>query len=377
MDPLLRQLGEQCKVCAYADDLLILVEAQSRSAMEQLGTRMLTHVAAWGEHVGVEVARDKSVTMLLKGKLSANRHPSVKLGEVGLSYCTQVKYLGITMGERMTFTPHLVRLREKLAGVAGHVRRVLRTDWGLSRRAVRTMYSGLFLACASYGAPVWYRTVLKSEGYAKVLSCQRVVLLACLPVCRTVSTEALQVLMGAAPLDLEVIRSALSFKLKRGMRLLPCDWSIAGVESMSAADRKLCLRECVMSRWQTRWNTSRNGRVTFRFISDVTFVGSNPDFGFGLFLGFLLTGHGSLNAFLHKRTLSASASCSCGAPVEDSLHVLCDCPLYDDIRNLDVMGIVSVNGQWDVSGVLSTSVSFGALGAFARRLFSRRRVIVR
>lgn len=54
-------------------------------------------------------------------------------------------------------------------------------------------------------------------------------------------------------------------------------------------------------------------------------------------LGFLLTGHGSLNAFLRKHNLASSASCSCSALEEIAFHVLCGCPIYDDIRDLQRM----------------------------------------
>lgn len=60
-------------------------------------------------------------------------------------------------------------------------------------------------------------------GRAKVLACQRVALLACMPVCRTVSTEALQVLLGATPLDLEVVRRAIAYRIKKGLPLLSGD----------------------------------------------------------------------------------------------------------------------------------------------------------
>lgn len=43
----------------------------------------------------------------------------------------------------------------------------------------------------------------------KVLTCQRGALLSCMPVCQTVSIVALQVLLGVAPLDLEVMRPAI------------------------------------------------------------------------------------------------------------------------------------------------------------------------
>ena len=375
MDPLLRQLGRTFKVCAYADDLLILVEGQSRAELEAKGEEVMRCVCEWGESAGVEVAMDKTVMMLLKGRLSRNRPPLIRSGNFSLRYVTEVKYLGIMMGERMNFLVHLAHVRDKLTVVAGMVRRILRSDWGLSRRAVRTIYEGLFVACATFGAPIWYETVMSVVGRNKVMSCQRVALLACMPVCRTVSTDALQVLLGVAPLDLEVIRRGIIFKIKKGLPLLVHDWlSASDLVSGDIRQNKALLDECLVSRWRTRWTNSDKGRVTYEFIRDADFVRQRPDFGFGLSLGFILTGHGSLNAFLHKRGLSETPNCGCGRGPEDVRHILTECPYYDDIRSLDSMGIAHTDMGWDFSRVLENERTFERLGVFARGVFNRRRL---
>lgn len=69
MDPLLWQLELMCKCCAYADDLLIMVEGQSRSEIEANAQACLQIVRDWGDSVGVSLALDKTVSMLLKGSL--------------------------------------------------------------------------------------------------------------------------------------------------------------------------------------------------------------------------------------------------------------------------------------------------------------------
>ncbi|KAH8386260.1 hypothetical protein KR009_009180, partial [Drosophila setifemur] len=133
------------------------------------------------------------------------------------------------------------------------------------------------------------------------------------------------------------------------------------------------LKECVLTDWQVRWDSGVNGRVTHRFISEVSFVLDRPDFGFNIISGFLLTGHGSLNAFLHLRRLTDSPGCQCGTDKETWRHVLCGCPLYDDLRDLVAMGVRQDRGWFDVSQVLSTSDRVIRLNEFARAAFSRRR----
>ena len=94
MDVLLQELGLHCKFSAYADDLLLLVESQSRAELERRGTALMQIVAEWSRNVGVQVSLDKTVMMLLRGRLSLTRSPNVRCADKGLKYVQQVKYLG-------------------------------------------------------------------------------------------------------------------------------------------------------------------------------------------------------------------------------------------------------------------------------------------
>lgn len=70
MDTLLWQLQPHCWFSAYTDDLLLMVEGRSCFQLEQIGIRLLEVVCQWCNSVGVSVSMDKTVMMLLKGKLS-------------------------------------------------------------------------------------------------------------------------------------------------------------------------------------------------------------------------------------------------------------------------------------------------------------------
>ena len=109
----------------------------------------------------------------------------------------------------------------------------------------------------------------------------------------------------------------------------------------------------------------------------LVFLSSHPDFDFILSLGYLLTGHGYLNAFLHARGLSSNETCLCGSSSENAIHVLCECPLYSDLRDLNRMGIVRcVNGDRDVSRALDSLDQVQYMRDFAVGVFSRHRVLV-
>ena len=317
--------------------------------------------------------------MLLKGKLSAGRPPAVSFAGANLRYVTQCRYLGITVSERLSFLPHITYVRDRLTGVVGALTRVLRVDWGFSPRARRRIYAGLMVPCALFGASVWYRMAMRLSGARKLLkSCHRRILLGCLPTCRTVSTDALEVLAGAPPLDLVATRFAMQFKLKRDYPMVEGDWLYGqDVSTLDRSGRKALLDERVLREWQLRWDDGVHGRVTHKFVPDVCLVYSRPDFRFTMLASYFLTGHGSLNAFLHYRGLSDTAGCLCGDPLEDWQHVLCVCPLYADVRDLEGLSIQQdESGDLDFGQVAMTTDSMQLLGDFARIVFSRRRMLL-
>ena len=86
----------KCKFSAYADDLLLLVEGNSRRQLEEKSAELMQTAADWGRRIGVEVSVDKTVMMLMKGSLLHTRTPSVRYGAHAVKYVTEVKYLGMT-----------------------------------------------------------------------------------------------------------------------------------------------------------------------------------------------------------------------------------------------------------------------------------------
>lgn len=379
LDTLLQDLESAgCKTVAYADDILLIVEASSRQQLEDQSSRWLSMVADWGESNGVEVNRSKTVCMLMKGHLSPNRPPCVRLRDSTISHVNSVKYLGVTMGVRMSYTPHLLALRDKLPNVMGKFQRILRKEWGLNRRSTEIVYNGLLVAIVMYGASAWSAALSNSTGRKLMNSCQRAVMCASLPACRTVSTEAMQVLLGAMPWDLLVIQRTAMYRRRKGMPMRRTEMiTDAEIEGLSSKETRALLEDRLLDAWQTRWNQNSNGRTTFEWIPNVRYVKEHEFFQLSMQLSYLLTGHGSLNAYLWRRNLATMEDCDCGHPNEDWRHVLIECRFYADIRRLENFGMSTDGGAVTVRRALETRETFENLKEFAKAVFQRRTTRVR
>lgn len=361
-------------IAAFADDGKILIESDSRAELERMGNECMQICGEWGEKVCVPVSIDKTMCILMKGRLSINRPPTIQLNGTTVKYVMSAVYLGIRYAERMKFKPHLEYVRKKMLSLVGGLRRVLRKDWGLGRKATCIIYKGLFVACMSYGASVWFRTLRYAYARDLLNRCQRHVLYACLNVCRTVSTDAMQVLHGELPWDLEATRRGLLSEFRRG--IAPVDGDPITYDEVRDLNKPQCknfLAERMMNIWQNRWDQSPKGRITYEFIPNVRFASEHERFAPGLCLGYLLTGHGSMNEYLHKRGLCDSPVCLCGAPLESVKHLLSECQIYEDLRDLSRSGLRIEGGTLNVSGALATSETYESLNEFAVALFARRK----
>lgn len=167
----------------------------------------------------------------------------------------------------------------------------------------------------------------------------------------------------------------MGYKIKNGIDLDASD--VITNETVSGKSTNECIKmldECLYERWQRNWDECVNGRVTYEYIKDVRFADRNVCFDPCVYACFLLTGHGSMNAFLYERGLSDSDMCACGEKAEDWKHVLCECRMYNDLRDLDACGVsIGVDGRVDVSRVLECKESYERFCEYAVTVFKRRK----
>lgn len=78
------------------------------------------------------------------------------------------------------------------------------------------------------------------------------------------------------------------FRIKRGVIERDALWVVPGTENMSISHIRRPLTDSLVERWQNRWNESENGRISYRFIPGVGFVGDNTYFILNMQLDFII-----------------------------------------------------------------------------------------
>ncbi|KAH7963898.1 hypothetical protein HPB52_023771 [Rhipicephalus sanguineus] len=206
-------------VQAYADDTIILVPAPTRSALGDLASEVLRRVVSWSRTVKVTLNCDKTFCVLFSHGVGGMErvHPTVRLGpdEPSLTFKEPLRVLGVIFDRRLTFFHHAEYLRNKVATLASRVATFL----AMQRSCVRPMhkvllYRQVLLPALTYASPVWWGEChVDCRLYARMVTIQRVALLALTRAYHTTSTAALQVLMQAPPIGLELERINIEFRL--------------------------------------------------------------------------------------------------------------------------------------------------------------------
>lgn len=77
-----------------------------------------------------------------------------------------------------------------------------------------------------YGSSVWFDSMRLQQSRTLINQCQRVALYACLKVCRTVSIETMQILIGGLPWDL--VKRGLYYQIRNGHEVREIE-QVAGI----------------------------------------------------------------------------------------------------------------------------------------------------
>ncbi|GBP63890.1 Retrovirus-related Pol polyprotein from type-1 retrotransposable element R1 2 [Eumeta japonica] len=206
------------RIVAYADDVSVLIGAESRIGIETKARDTLRLISEWGGRnrwsFSIEIPNDDD-----EGQ-------------------------------------HAASIVERASRCFGKLSRMSAASWGIRYDALRVLYRGTFVTTVTYGAGCWVDRVETYVARSTLLRGQRPALVLLTKAYRSVRTAALPVLAGVLPTDLEVTRAS---------RL-----DLAKLEATKAEirARKRGLWDETIAIWQERWTNETRGSVCFCGMED-------------------------------------------------------------------------------------------------------------
>jgi len=217
VDSLLHQLNRAgFFTIGYADDITILLNGKFEGVLCNLMQAALQLVEGWctANSLSVNPSKTELVLFTRKRKTEALKLPA--LFGINLQLSKEVKYLGITLDQKLNWSKHLDTKINKANKILWQCRRAVGQTWGLTPKVVLWLYTAIVRPALCYGAVVWWTKTNLVTAKAKMQQLQRVACLGVTGAMRSTPTTAIEVLLCIPPLDLFVrewaVRTALRLK---------------------------------------------------------------------------------------------------------------------------------------------------------------------
>lgn len=361
-----------CSLTGYADDGLLLIQSSTRAGLENLAHTCLNLISQWGDRNRLAFAPHKTYQLLLKGNLKSL--PTIKFNNVPVKKQQSVCYLGMVLERNFSFIEHIKIVGEKAKRNFYALTRISKATWGLSFLTLKTIYGATYLGCMCYGAPVWADRASIGAARRKLLQSQRLALIFLCKAYRTVSTEALPVLAGVLPVDLEVQRRASMYYSARGEAM---DTNFVTQRDLNRISRlfkpQTDVWEDLLSEWQSRWDNSIKGRHLHLFFPSVGDRLAKTWLEVDHCVAQFLTGHGNFKSKLYSFKLVPSPLCQCSTSncefEQSAHHILWECILWQNERNIMLDSVQVTSGVVYYTDLVETRTNFRAFRRFCHTYY--------
>ncbi|KAK9747006.1 Reverse transcriptase (RNA-dependent DNA polymerase) [Popillia japonica] len=338
---------------AYADDLLVLIAGNSRPELEQKAQNINTQLLNWCNTRKLKISSEKSTYLIMKG--SFKRDPTIRLNDKTVRRSKSVRYLGITISERLQYREHIEQVCSRAKTTMHMLSRLPQRDYRFPLHIIRGYMTAIMTSIVGYGSSVWAEKAKQIKPRNKLNSTQRGVLVALTGATRTTSADALQVIAGVLPMDLEVLKRAAEYWLRKG--------EIGKMDALinMRANSKVQIRNRIHDMWQTRWDDSEKGRRVHHLLPNIEERLQMKYFSPSPGLVHYITGHGPYTEYLYNHGLSETNICNCGETGTPE-HVMFHCTALQGVTAQQRLALAEA----DIRNILHDETSNKILNGLAR-----------
>lgn len=200
MDDLLqRKFPDRCQPVAFADDLVLLIEAKSSEELQEKADKSIEVAQQWANSFQLSFNTNKSTATLFTKKIKYNI-PQLHINNETIKLQDTFKYLGIIIDKRLNWAEHIKYIHAKTRNTLTQLSRVASNTWGLDGAALRTIYKGALIPALLYNCSVWGAGACFRFNRNRLRSLQRLLCLRLGGLYRTVSYEVAVCLTDTSPI---------------------------------------------------------------------------------------------------------------------------------------------------------------------------------
>lgn len=186
----------------FADDLVIFLSSNDHQFAQITLQQTINKLEVWCRITGFEFNATKTKCIkFYHNRLEANPLPSLTLFNKTLKFYDQVKYLGVTFDNKLTFKNHINEIKSRTRKQISLMKCINHHKWGADYATLMKIYHAKVRAIIDYAAPVYNSS--SSKSLLKSLEpIQNTCLRIALGAHRSSPIDSLYIMTGELPLSL-------------------------------------------------------------------------------------------------------------------------------------------------------------------------------
>ncbi|UYV77948.1 hypothetical protein LAZ67_15003004 [Cordylochernes scorpioides] len=318
-DLLCKYTEPNSEIIGYADDITVICWNKNLIELENTIGSIMRKITNWCESSKLRISKEKTKVL----PLFNNKKFTITLNNNTIIPVDRVKILGITVKNhrnknKLDFMPHIDDTITKTTRASGYLLGLTKKAWGLDSKRRIVLYKTLFRNTIIYGSTIWYQFIPK-KAKDKLNSLQYKILKHGIQAYNTTSSNCTHIIARTPKLTHFIESNILKINIDYN-RFVPA--------------KIIIISNFINQKQQEYYEaTNENFKSFFSGPKIPNFI--KPNFYNVQFL----TGHGDFNSYLFKIGKAESPGCSCGGEEQNPRHLLTDCPLTADLRELNQLPI--------------------------------------
>ncbi|XP_015794765.1 uncharacterized protein LOC107371247 [Tetranychus urticae] len=190
------------KATAYADDITILIEADSHENYKKQFDKIINMAEEWSNEVELEFAKDKTELLVIKGKNIDDITIYEHLIQLKIKH--QVKILGIYVDAKQLWTHQIKQAAIKALKVTQLMKAICCRGYGISKNLANLIYKMVYVPIVSYGAEIWGKALEKKHNAKILKASQKSIITNLLGAYRNNNISDLLILSNLTGIDIEI-----------------------------------------------------------------------------------------------------------------------------------------------------------------------------
>ena len=192
------------QVQGYADDIVLICRGKYEDTLCDRIQTGLRVTSAWCRKVGLRINPTKTTIVPFTRRRKLDHLKAITLHDMEVKRETEVKYLGITLDQKLLWKTHVGNTCRKATRALMTCRSIAGKKWGCSPKILLWIYTAIVRPMITYGAVIWAERTQLSTQARELHKLQRLACVCISGAMRTCPTASLEVLLGLTPLHLHI-----------------------------------------------------------------------------------------------------------------------------------------------------------------------------